>query len=317
MAPIVYDNTLPRGAWDSHVHVVDEVRAGINCRYFMSKLIVAVHKTVFPLHPDHPYRPKKADLNDLLAFEQTTGIEHVCLIAFSVYGTDNTSILDALRRLNGKGRAVVCIDPDEIKDEELCTMHELGVRGVRLNLRTRSEKVDGEVFGKILHKYADRIRPFGWAIQIYTSLDQTALIVPHVPSLGIPVVFDHMASPEGNIVPRKMNGYRELLDLLQQKLAYVKLSGLYRLYETPGLEGYIREILRVAPTQIVWASDWPHSGGVSKNPGGDRNRVQEYRKVSVPDFIANCKRWCDYDEELMYKIWVENPRRLWQYQESD
>jgi len=196
-------------------------------------------------------------------------------------------------------------------------MHELGVRGVRLNLRTRSEKVDGEVFGKILHKYADRIRLFGWAIQIYTSLEQIALIVPHVPSLGIPVVFDHMASPEGNVVPSKINGHRELLDLLRQKLVYVKLSGLYRFYETPGLEGYIREVLRAAPTQVVWASDWPHSGGVSKNPGGDRNKVQSYRKVSVPDFISNCKRWCDYDEELMYKVWVENPRRLWQYHESD
>ena len=241
----------------------------------------------------------------------------MCLIAFSVYGTNNSSILDALIKLKGKGRAVVCIDPDVVKDEELSVMHDLGVRGVRLNLRTRSEKFDGEMFGMVLQKYAHRLRPFGWAIQIYTSLDQISLIAPHVPSLGTPVIFDHMASPEGSIPPRKMASYQQLLDLLEQKLVYVKLSGLYRFHDTPGIEQYIQEVLRIAPTQVVWASDWPHSGGVSRNPGGDRKKVQEYRRISVPDFVANCKRWCGYDEDLMHKIWVENPRRLWQYSDSD
>jgi predicted TIM-barrel fold metal-dependent hydrolase len=222
-----------------------------------------------------------------------------------------------LTRLKGKGRAVVCIDPETVTDEELSAMHNLGVRGVRLNLRTCSEKVDGEVFGKVLQKYARRLRPFGWAIQIYTSLDQVPLIAPYVPSLRVLVIFDHMGSPECSIPPRKMAGYHELLDLLKQKLVYVKLSGLYRLYDTPEMEQYIREVLRVAPTQVVWASDWPHSRGVSRNPGGDRKKVQEYRKISVPDFVANCKRWCGYDEDLVHKIWVENPRRLWQYSDSD
>ncbi|KAK6823375.1 hypothetical protein RU639_005830 [Aspergillus parasiticus] len=73
MGSIDVDTIPPPGAWDSHVHIVDE---------------------------DH------------------FGIEHGCLIAFSVYHTDYSSTLDALSRL-GKGRAVACIDPNTISNEEL------------------------------------------------------------------------------------------------------------------------------------------------------------------------------------------------------
>jgi predicted TIM-barrel fold metal-dependent hydrolase len=245
------------------------------------------------------------------------GVDHVCLVALTVYGTDNSYILDGLTRLKGKGRAVVCIDPDTVTDEELSSMHALGARGARLNLRTRGDKLERRDFEKVLLKYANRIRSFGWVLQIYTSLDQIALIAPIIPSLGIPVVFDHLGSPEGNVPPKDLPGYADLMKLLEGKIVYVKLSAVYRFPDTPGMEEYVKGILRVAPTQVVWASDWPHTGGVSKNPGGDRKCIQDYRKVSIPEFVATCKSWCDHDEDLMRKIWVDNPRRLWQYDDAD
>lgn len=196
-------------------------------------------------------------------------------------------------------------------------MHDLGVRGVRLNLRTRSEIIEPSLFAIILRKYAEKIRRFGWALQIYTSLDQVKHIASVIPSLGVPVVFDHLASPEGSLPPKQLPGYSELMSLLKERLVYVKLSGMYRFPDTPGLGEYVMEILRIAPTQVVWASDWPHSGGVTRNPGGDRKKVQEYRSVNIPEFVETCKRWCNYDEDLMNKIWVENPRRLWQYYKED
>ena len=68
---------------------------------------------------------------------------------------------------------------------------------------------------------------------------------------------------------------------------------------------------------MVWASDWPHTGGVAANPQGDRQALQEYRKFDVPAFIAQCKKWCEEDEVLIQKIFVDNPRRLWQYGEDN
>ncbi|KAL2867480.1 amidohydrolase family protein [Aspergillus lucknowensis] len=296
------DTSLPPGAWDSHVHIADEEK--------------------FPYHPTHPYRPKKADLNDLLAFQRKQGIAHSCLVAFSVYHTDNSSLLDALRRLNGKGRAVVCIDPATVTNAELWELHRAGARGIRLNFRTSSKRVSKATFAELLFRAADTIRPFGWVLQLYVSLDQIALFASVVPRLGVPVVIDHIGHPEPSKgAPRLQEGYVEFMDLLKSGLVYTKLSGTYRFNDLPELDSYVQEILAVAPDRVVWASDWPHSGGVSKNPDGDRKKVQEYRDIDDQAWIALCKRWCQLvggprGDALVRKIWVDNPRRLWQYDED-
>ncbi|KAL2815053.1 hypothetical protein BDW59DRAFT_166967 [Aspergillus cavernicola] len=297
------DISLPAGAWDSHVHVADEEK--------------------FPYHPLHPYRPKKADLDDLLAFQRSQGIAHSSLVAFSVYHNDNTCLLDSLRRLKGKGRAVACIDPQTVTDAELRELHDAGTRGIRLNFRTSSKRVDIATFAALLTQAADRIRPFGWVLQVYVSLDQVAQFASVVPRLGVPVVIDHIGHPEPSKgPPRLQEGYQEFMGLLSSGLVYTKLSGTYRFNDLPELDSYVQEILATAPDRVVWASDWPHSGGVLRNPGGDRNQIQEYRKIDDKGWIAQCKRWCwlvggDRGNDLVRKIWVDNPRRLWQYGEDE
>ena len=215
--------------------------------------------------------------------------------------------------MNGKGRGVVCIDPDSVTQDELVDMHRIGVRGIRLNLKTRSQEPNRAAFLRVLRKYADKIRPLGWVLQLYVGLNQIALIVDELAVLGVPIVLDHLGSPAGDVPGRKQVGYAQLLRLLAERKVWIKMSGTYRFSKLPDMELFARELLHTAPTQIVWASDWPHSGGVEMNPGGDRNKVQDYRSVSIPDFIARCKSWCDYDEYLIRGIWVDNPRRLWQY----
>lgn len=232
-----------------------------------------------------------------------------------MYGTDNSSILDALGRLNGKGRGVVCIDPNSITQDELDDMHNIGVRGVRLNLKTRLQKPDRAAFVELLWRYANKIRPLGWVLQLYISLDQIALIADELATLDVPIVLDHLGSPAEDAPGRKQDGYVQLLRLLVARKVWIKLSGTYRFANLPDMELFTRELLRTAPTQVVWASDWPHSGGVQMNPDGDRSKIQDYRRVSIPDFITRCKSWCDYDEELVHRIWVDNPRELWQYED--
>jgi predicted TIM-barrel fold metal-dependent hydrolase len=88
------------------------------------------------------------------------------------------------------------------------------------------------------------------------------------------------------------------------------------------LDEYVVDVLRAAPDHIVWATDWPHSSGVAANPGGDPNKVQEYRKIDDFKWIAQCWDWCRMaeggtGEGLAKKIWVENPKRLWQYDGVD
>lgn len=283
---------LPDDAWDSHVHVIDEEK--------------------FPFSPDYHYRPKKADLDDLLRFEKTLGIPNACIVSVSIYGTDNRSILDALERLQGKGRAVVTIDPLTIKDDELDHMHKLGVRAVRLNLASRGQSLSKADFSEVLQAYARRLKKVKWALQIYLHLPQLAAIAEEIPNLGIPVVIDHLAHPETSAPMSTQPGSTQFLSLLEQRLIYTKLSGAYRFPELSDLNDVVKEILRRAPTQVVWASDWPHTGGGELVAEGERTKLQDFRQVDDAAWIKQCLEWCNEDEDLARKIWVENPRRLWQ-----
>ena len=192
-----------------------------------------------------------------------------------------------------------------------------------MNLRTRGERLNKAGFTKLLTANANRVRKYGWAIQVYVSLDQVAQLAEVVSTLGVPVIIDHIAHPEPSKGPvQQQEGYREFLDLLKTKQVWTKLSGTYRFERLQGLEDYVREILTVAPDQVVWASDWPHSGGVEHNPGGDRNAIQEYRTIDDQAWVTRCKAWCREVEggngdKLVRKIWVDNPRRLWQYDGDD
>lgn len=247
----------------------------------------------------------------LSRFEQQLGIANVCLVAVSIYGTDNSLILDALAKLDGRARAVVSIDPVNISDDDLTSMHEQGVRGVRLNLKTWGKKVPQQELEAQLFLYADRIRRLGWALQMYLSLDQVALIYDCVPTLGVPIVIDHMASPSPERPAEEQNGYHELLELLERGLVWIKLSGAYRFEELPDLDTYGQALIEANPRQVVWASDWPHTGGTEYNVNGDRFSLQDFRKVDDSGFIQRCFDWCHNREDLIENLFVNNAQRLW------
>lgn len=241
------------------------------------------------------------------------GIDHVCLIAMSVYGDDNRSIVDALERQQGKGRAVVCIDPRKIKDEELDRLHRIGARGVRINLKTFGKEPRKDDLISMLQLHANKIKRLGWVMQVFISLHQFPLIAEEIPKLEVPVVIDHLGFPSEKSPVQQQTGYKELMDALSSDHIWIKLSGTYRFPHVPNLESYVKEVLQAAPHRIVWASDWPHSGSTENNPGGDRFKHQEYRKVDDIGFLRRCIDWCDGNESVIRKIWVDNPRRLWQH----
>ncbi|KAF2103186.1 amidohydrolase 2 [Rhizodiscina lignyota] len=288
---------LPPGSWDSHVHVVDEER--------------------YPFDPDYLYRPKKADLNDLLRFESTLGIDHVCIINISTYGNDNRITIEAMNDLKGKGRAVVLLDPEKITEEELDALHSAGVRGARLNIKTGGVDLDKATFAKLLRLYADKIRSRNWVLQLYMALRQFAIIADEIPKLGVDVCIDHVGHPDQSRPASGQEGYAELMESLRKKEIWIKLSGTYRFPKLPDMDSYCRGIIQTAPDRIVWASDWPHSGSVEANPGGNRHIHQDYRKIDDIGFVKQCIDWCDGDESLIRKIWVENPRKLWRYDVED
>ncbi|TDZ35659.1 2-pyrone-4,6-dicarbaxylate hydrolase [Colletotrichum spinosum] len=306
---------LPPGSWDSHVHIIDEVPTFSDpcspARYSQNL------QNRFPLSPNRPFTPKKADVGDLVAFENSIGITHAVIVAASVYANDNRSIVDALKRMRGKGRGIACIDPKTATEDALDELQRAGVVGVRLNLWSFGATPNRESLRATLHAYADRIRGRGWVLQIFGTMNQYADILSLTPELGVDVVVDHLGYPDPINPVLDPAGRDAILGALRNGRTWVKMSGTYRFESTPGLDEYVREILETAPDKVVWASDWPHVGGPPKNPHGDRLKHQEFLTVDIPEFIDRCLEWCGGDGDLIKKIWVDNPRRLWQYEGYD
>ena len=82
---------VPPGACDCHVHVF-----GPAARY--------------PFAANRTYTPPDASIEELLDLQKRLGFDRVVVVQPSVYGTDNSCTLDAVRRFGNRARAVAVID---------------------------------------------------------------------------------------------------------------------------------------------------------------------------------------------------------------
>jgi predicted TIM-barrel fold metal-dependent hydrolase len=205
------------------------------------------------------YTPPDALLPDYLAVAQALGIERVVLVQPSVYGTDNTAMLDALHACPLPCRGVAVID-EHVDDASLRAWHAAGVRGVRLNLvdtkRKRAELPPATIAG-----LAQRIAPLGWHLELLAHVDDFPDLAVQLGDLPVDLVFGHLGyTRPGTTVDHP--GFMSLLRLLERGRCWVKLTGPYRLTAEdlpyPPVAPFAAALLRAAPERLVWGSDWPH-----------------------------------------------------------
>ncbi|KAH8812114.1 amidohydrolase 2 [Xylogone sp. PMI_703] len=276
---------LPEGSWDSHMHVFDP------------KLQSYGDNT--------PYQPIPSTLSDALRFEASLGLRNIVLVQPSTYGFDNTCILDALEKIKPEStrRGVVGFDPDTIQFSTLRQWHALGVRGVRVNLKSAETKIDPTELERMLRKYANHIRPLGWVLQLYIPMEMIPTVERFLPDLDVKVCFDHFGSPNlsssGND-PYKLAGFKSLVSILNRGKTYVKVSAAYRITNDPcmsDLEPLAKELIRLAGKKyLVFATDWPHT---------------RFNNTDINPFIKACIEWCDGDQELISRIFRYNAEELW------
>lgn len=225
------DSAIQTG-WDCHVHVFDPA---------------------YPAQAGH-YRPVLRDLSDIERTANALDIGHLVLVQPSVYGTDNSLVLQALKREPGRHRAVAVVDATAT-EAELEGMHLMGVRGVRFNLV--SPVGNGlEAFRTL----APKLKALGWHVQWYASPDQLATIAELHEGSGLTAVLDHLAGLHSG-VHHNDTAWTDL-QRLADRGAWVKLSGWYRLQAGFPYDTLHANIQRVADTlgeHLVWGSDWPHT----------------------------------------------------------
>ncbi|RHZ49737.1 putative TIM barrel metal-dependent hydrolase [Aspergillus thermomutatus] len=286
--PVPLKHRIPPRSWDSHMHVVEPNR--------------------YPVSPGAAYIPSSHTLEEALAFESTLGIKNVVLVQPSIYGTDNSCLLEALKRIGpSHGRGVVVIDPATTCSTTLSAWHTLGVRGVRVNLQSVGRVLSESELAEALSQHAELIRPLGWMIQLYLPLHMMPMLKHIVPSLGVKICIDHFGCPvlppKPFITTRQFNpytlpGFSSLITLLQAGQTYVKISAPYRLSKDKqlrDLEVVTRELLSRGPRRVIYATDWPHT---------------RFHGVDVGPFTELCLRLCASETGLTDRVFRLNAEEL-------
>ena len=275
---------LPAETWDGHMHVVDPKR--------------------YPLAPGAIYVPSTHSVWDAVSFENTVSMKNIVLVQPSIYGNDNSAMLDAMKALGPeRSRGVVVFDESTIETSTLREWHELGVRGVRLNLASTSQSPDIGAFRNTIERYAELVKPFGWMVQIYMSMDLLPELESTIKASGVRVCFDHFAQPARpptpvglSFDPYAVNGFSSLVRLLQHGNVFVKFSAPYRVeLESHQLDALAKEILRVQNDRVVFATDWPHT---------------RFEGLDIKPFEERCLEWAE-DAGCVDKVFSTNARSLW------
>ena len=273
---------LPRGSIDTHVHVFEPG---------------------YPLSPGRGYNPPDSTLADLEHLHATMGIDRVVFTQPSIYGTDNSAILDAMSVLNAatpnRARAVVAITMD-ISDDELAALDASGVRGVRLNT---DNKGGMPLEMNEIPDLAARISAFGWHIEFLFPGKDIVELMPVFAGLTVPMSIGHFAyqaATAGVGAP----GFKALLELMRQGNTWMKISGANRVSETDlppydDVKPMAHALIAAAPERIMWGTDWPHPNKYVVNPN-DGDLVDAFG-----DWVT--------DPDMRRKIMVDTPAAFYRF----
>jgi len=241
--------TLPKGAIDTHVHVFEPG---------------------YTLSPDRGYTPPHSTLADLKHLHATLGVDRVVFTQPSVYGTDNSAILDGMAALNAetpnRARSVVAITMD-ISDDELARLDAAGVRGVRLNTDNKGGMpIALDQIGEL----EARIRPFHWHIEWLFPGKDIVELMPVFVKQTVPLSIGHFAYQPATAGVGAA-GFKALLDLVRRGNTWMKISGANRVSATDlppydDVKPLAHALIEAAPDRIMWGTDWPHPNKYIVNP---------------------------------------------------
>ena len=183
---------IPRGACDCHVHVFDPAR--------------------FAYDSERVYTPPEASLDDLRNLQAALGFDRVVIVAPSVYGTDNSCTLDAIRQLGKRARGVVVLD-NSVTAAQLDDMAAVGVRGVRVNLES-TQITSVTTAKRALSAIAEKLRGRDWHIQFDTRLSVIKALKDEIASFPFPAVFSHFGRARAALGTTQP-GFDDLLHLIK------------------------------------------------------------------------------------------------------
>jgi predicted TIM-barrel fold metal-dependent hydrolase len=280
--PVRPAHALPALACDAHCHVFGPAER-------------------FPYAEDRSYTPPDAPFESLVALHDHLGVKRGVIVQASCHGTDNTAMLDAIARGNGRYRGVAIVDA-AVTDDTLKVLNDAGVRGVRFNFVAHlGGAPDLDVFDRVLR----RIEALGWHVVLHLDAQDIVKYADLIGRIRVPFVIDHMGRVRAE-AGLDQEPFRQLLELMRNPLAWVKVCGSERVSagKRPFDDAipFARALVHAAPDRVLWGTDWPHPN-ISKDMPNDGELVDLLFRI------------CE-DPALIHKILVENPERLYDFAPS-
>ncbi len=237
----------PRSACDAHFHIF-----GSADKY--------PHVTA-----DLRYRPPNAPLAEYLAIVRRLGVERFVFVQPSAYGLDNACMLDAMDELDpATRRGIVHLDEANARDADLARWHDIGVRGVRINISPIRKPEAGlaDALGHKIVRTAKVCRELGWHVDLLLPGWLVAELMPTLRDLPVAFTVAHMGLFPAAEGPSQQ-GFRDFLALVGDGSGrcWVKLTGIYRFSQARGyadVKPFAQALIATAPAQMIWGSDFPH-----------------------------------------------------------
>jgi 2-pyrone-4,6-dicarboxylate lactonase len=250
--------------------------------------------------PERIYSPPDALLPAYRHLLATLGCQRAVLVQPSFHGADNRAMLAAMGQAGGMFRGVAVL-ADDATDRDIEALHAAGVRGARLNI-VDVKTGKGELPVARIERLAERIKTFGWHIELLMHVDEFPDLDRMLARLPVDCVFGHLGyvrADKGVQAP----GFQALLRMLRARRAWVKLTGPYRISTGPlphaDTNPFAHALVEAAPDRLVWGSDWPHVKAEWSIPMPNDGELADLLASWVPD------------ARLREQVLVDNPAKLY------
>ena len=271
---------LPKLACDTHAHILGPIAA-------------------YAYSPARVYTPPDCLLGDYQHMLATLGVERAVLVQPSVYGSDNTVMLEAIRAGGSNFRGVAVVEND-ISDAELARLNDAGVRGVRVNIVDVKDRKPGTLPMAELTALAQRIAPMGWHMEFLMHCDEFPDMDRTFADFPVDIVLGHLGYMKTSLGVNNA-GFQALLRLMKTGKAWVKFTGPYRISGEPlphaDTVALAHALIAANPQRVLWGTDWPH--------------------VMVKNAMPNDGDLCDLlsgwipDATTREQVLVKNPEKLY------